>query len=165
MIRPVNIADANTITFIYNYYIKNSPVTFEEVPLGIHDMTARIRDISARFPWFVWEEEGEILGYAYIHQYHERMAYRYTAEDSIYIKEGSEGKGIGRALLEKLIDSGRSMKLHALISVITIPNPASVSLHEKFGFEKIAHFREVGFKFNQWLDVGYWELLLAEAVV
>ncbi|MDR1177821.1 MAG: GNAT family N-acetyltransferase [Spirochaetaceae bacterium] len=160
MIRTVSLEDAGAIVFIYNYYVKNSPATFEEIPLSARDMAARIRTVGENYPWIVWEENGEILGYAYMHRYHERAAYRYTAEDSIYIRAGCEGRGIGRALLENLINAARKMEIRVLLSIITVPNEASVGLHEKFGFKKAGQFHEVGYKFGQWLDVGYWELLL-----
>ncbi|MDR1211623.1 MAG: GNAT family N-acetyltransferase [Spirochaetaceae bacterium] len=160
MIRGVKSEDAGAIVFIYNYYIKNSPATFEEIPLSARDMAARIRAVGENYPWIVWEENGEILGYAYMHRYHERAAYRYTAEDSVYVRAGCEGRGIGRALLEHLIGVARKMEIRVLLSIITVPNAASVGLHEKFGFTKVGQFPEVGYKFDQWLDVGYWELLL-----
>ncbi|MDR1430407.1 MAG: GNAT family N-acetyltransferase [Spirochaetaceae bacterium] len=159
MIRAAGPGDAGAIVFIYNHYIKNSPATFEEMPLSVQDMAVRMRELGRGYPWIVWEENGEILGYAYMHRYHERMAYRFTAEDSIYIKAGCEGRGIGKALLESLIAAARKMKLRALLSIITVPNAASVALHEKFGFQKVGQFHEVGYKFKTWLDVGYWELL------
>jgi phosphinothricin acetyltransferase len=160
MIRPARVEDAAAIVFIYNYYIKNSSATFEEMPLSAQDMAGRIQDVGKGYPWIVWEENRDILGYAYIHRYHERMAYRYTAEDSIYIKAGCEGRGIGKGLLENLINAARQMEIRALLSIITVPNAASVGLHEKFGFKKVGQFHEVGYKFKKWLDVGYWELLL-----
>jgi phosphinothricin acetyltransferase len=160
MIRPVNAEDAAAICGIYNHYIEHTTVTFEEEPLSPAAMEGRIREISRRYPWLVWEAEGRVLGYAYAHRWHERAAYRFTAEDSLYLLPGEEGRGLGRALLERLLEELRKTELHALMSVITLPNPGSVALHEKFGFQKAAHFGEVGYKMGQWLDVGYWELIL-----
>ncbi|MDR0389472.1 MAG: GNAT family N-acetyltransferase [Spirochaetaceae bacterium] len=162
MIRPVRPGDAGAIVSIYNYYIENSPATFEEVPLSAGDMAGRIQNVAGSYPWMVWEENGDILGYAYIHRYHERVAYRYTAEDSIYLKAGCEGRGIGKGLLESLIAAARKMEIRVLLSIITMPNAASVGLHEKFGFQKAGQFHKVGYKFKQWLDVGYWELLFED---
>ena len=160
MIRAAAQKDAQAICGIYNHYVKNTVISFEEQPVSIHEMEERIRETTANFPWLVWEEAGEILGYAYVNKYRDRSAYRYSAEISIYLKNGQEGKGLGTFLMERLIDETRNSGIHALIAGITLPNKRSVAIHEKFDFEKIAHFREVGFKLNKWLDVGYWELIL-----
>ncbi|QQO09404.1 GNAT family N-acetyltransferase [Breznakiella homolactica] len=161
MIRPVTDADAPAIAGIYNYYIEYTPASFEELPLSNEEMAGRIRDITAAYPWFVWEENGEITGYAYAGKFKERSAYRYSVEDSIYLKPNLTGKGIGTALLTALLDVLRKTECHAVISGITLPNDGSVRLHEKFGFNKVAHFKEVGFKLGEWRDVGYWELILS----
>jgi phosphinothricin acetyltransferase len=163
MIRPVKSSDAVSITGIYNYYIKNSVITFEEIPLSIHEMEARILKIGAQYPWLVWEESGEISGYAYVNTWKEKTAYRYAAELSIYVRHDSRRKGIGRELLSRLLEEVRKTNIHALVSGITLPNEASVALHEQFGFTQIASFKEIGFKFDQWLDVGYWELIVPPA--
>jgi phosphinothricin acetyltransferase len=160
MIRPVQRKDARTLGEIYNYYITRTVVSFEECALETRDMEERIQTISAAYPWLVWEEDGEALGYAYVNTFKERFAYRFSVEDTIYLKCGCEGRGAGKKLLAALLDEVKKMDIHTVVSCITIPNEQSVGLHEKFGFAKIAHFREIGFKFNQWLDVGYWELML-----
>jgi phosphinothricin acetyltransferase len=160
MIRPVTLADTPAITAIYNPYIERTTISFEETPLPVSDMAARIRDISASHPYLVYEEDSEILGYAYLHQWKERAAYRFAVEDSIYLKTGHERKGIGEALLRALLEEARKMALHAVVAVITIPNAASTGLHEKLGFRKIGELREIGFKFDSWLVVGYWQILL-----
>jgi phosphinothricin acetyltransferase len=160
MLRSASPEDARAICDVYNHYILNTTVTFEEEAVSTGEMEERIRQIGSCYPWLVWEEGGELAGYAYAHQYHTRSAYRYSAEDSIYIKHGFGGKGIGKILLGALLEKLRGMELHALMSVITVPNEPSAILHEKFGFKKMGVFSEVGNKFNKWLDVGYWELLL-----
>jgi phosphinothricin acetyltransferase len=160
MIRPVQIDDAKRIRDIYNYYIENTVITFEEEPVSVGVMAGRIRDITAKYPWLVWEEGGEVTGYAYVHKWHERAAYRFTAEDSIYLKHGHEGKGLGEKLLAAILEALKKTDIHAVVSGITLPNERSVALHEKFGFKKIAQFNEAGYKMNRWLDVGYWELVL-----
>jgi phosphinothricin acetyltransferase len=162
MIRPVSIDDAMAIRDIYNYYIVNTAVSFEEEPLGVREMTERIQKISAKYPWFVWEEAGEVLGYAYVNTWRERAAYRYAAELSIYLKKGYEGKGIGGKLFGHLLEGVKKTNIHALVSGITLPNARSVILHEKFGFKKVTQFNEIGFKMGKWLDVGYWELILSD---
>ncbi|MDR1862421.1 MAG: GNAT family N-acetyltransferase [Treponema sp.] len=160
MIRPVKAGDAVSIATIYNYYIKNTVITFEEIPVSINEIGKRIREIGAKYPWLVWEESGAVTGYAYADAWKERSAYRRAAELSIYIKPDFQGKGIGRALFSRVLEEVRKTGIHALVSGITLPNEASVALHEKFGFKNIACFNEIGFKSGKWLDVGYWELIL-----
>ncbi|MDR2052522.1 MAG: GNAT family N-acetyltransferase [Treponema sp.] len=160
MIRPVTANDAAALCGIYNYYITNTVITFEEEELKPAAMETRIRDIAGEFPWLVWEDGGEVLGYAYAHKWHVRAAYRFSAEDSIYLRHDVLGRGIGRQLLGRVIAELRKTDIHVLMSVITIPNERSAALHESFGFKKAAEFREIGYKMNRWLDVGYWELLL-----
>jgi phosphinothricin acetyltransferase len=160
MIRPVKIDDAAAIHDIYNYYIINTVISFEEEPLSGGEMAERIREISLKYPWFVWEDPEGLIGYAYVNKWKERIAYRRAAELSIYLKKGYEGKGIGGRLFSHLLEAVKKTDIHALVSGITLPNERSVALHEKFGFKKIAQFNEIGFKMDKWLDVGYWELIL-----
>jgi phosphinothricin acetyltransferase len=160
MIRPVKVEDAAAICGIYNYYVKNTVITFEEIPVSIREMEGRIRDISSRYPWFVWEAEGELIAYAYINRWRDRSAYRFSTEDSIYLKQGFTGRGIGKQLLSTLIERMRKTDIHVIVAGITVPNDQSVGLHEKFGFVKVALFPEIGYKFGRRLDVGYWELTL-----
>ena len=161
MIRSVSPDDGAAICSIYNHYVENTIHTFEERPIQIDEMRERIRKISARYPYLVWEDEtGEVNGFAYINTWKEREAYRFSAELSVYIKDSLRGRGIGRSLMERLLEEVRKTEIHSLVSGIVLPNDPSVSLHEKFGFVKIGMFREIGYKLNRWLDVGYWELLL-----
>jgi phosphinothricin acetyltransferase len=160
MIRPVKIADAQGIREIYNYYIVNTAISFEEEPVSASEMESRIRTITAKYPWFVREEEGEILAYTYINTWRERAAYRYSAELSMYVQKGREGQGMGSALMARLLEAARQTEIRVLVSGITIPNERSIALHEKFGFRNAALFKGIGFKLGQWLDVGYWELEL-----
>ncbi|MDR2096759.1 MAG: GNAT family N-acetyltransferase [Treponema sp.] len=161
MIRTVKIEDAASICMIYNYYIENTAVSFEAGLISVNEMEDRIREISASYPWLVWEdEESQVSGYAYISKWKERAAYRFSAEVSIYLRYGTEGQGAGSLLLGRLLKEVKKTDLHALVAGITLPNERSVALHEKFGFTKIAQFKEIGFKLNTWLDVGYWELIL-----
>jgi phosphinothricin acetyltransferase len=101
-----------------------------------------------------------VAGYAYAHAWHQRAAYRYAAEDSVYLRPGRERRGIGKRLLEEVMGELRRQDLHVLMAVITVPNPASVGLHENLGFRKAGQFDEIGFKQGKRLDVGYWELIL-----
>ena len=159
-IREVTPKDAAQIAEIYNYYIETSHATFELEAIDAAEMKSRIRDILEKnYPFFVGEENGEIVGCAFAHQFKARRAYRHSVEVSVYLKNGFEGKGVGSALYQKLFSEISERDFHAIIAGISLPNDASVKLHEKFGFEKVAHFKEVGFKFGRWIDVGYWQIL------
>ena len=152
--------DAEAICGIYNPYIRDTAITFEEDPVSPAEMEGRIRRVTPFYPWLVGEENGEVVGYAYINQWKERVAYRFSAELSIYIKGSCRRRGIGSGLLRALLEVVRKTSVHSIVAGITLPNEASVKLHEKFGFKKVAQFNEIGFKLGKWLDVGYWELLL-----
>jgi L-amino acid N-acyltransferase YncA len=160
MIRSVYTEDTEAICSIYNHYVINTILTFEEKPVSKEEMTDRIAKVTVSLPWIVLEEEGEINGYAYANNWKIRSAYRFSVESSIYLRPEFLGKGAGRILYEALISKLRNLSLHTVIGGIALPNESSVALHERLGFLKVAHFTEVGWKFNQWIDVGYWELLL-----
>lgn len=160
MIREAKISDAQFITAIYNYYIKNSIATFEEKEIDETEIENRIKKIKGNYTWIVYEDANSIRGYAYTSNWKERNAYRFTAELTVYVENGHYGKGIGSELMDSLIEESRKKNLHKLMGGIALPNEFSIRLHEKFGFQKCAHFRESGFKFGKWIDVGYWELIL-----
>ncbi|THB70046.1 MAG: N-acetyltransferase [Gammaproteobacteria bacterium] len=161
MIRKAKLDDAKAICAIYNHYIENSIITFEEEPVTITEMKDRIRETRLKFPWIVYENnQGEILGYAYATRWKSRSAYQYSVESSLYIEKEHTGQGIGFKLYEELINKLIALGHHAMIGGIAIPNEHSIKLHEKFGFEKVAHFNQVGKKFDKWIDVEYWELAL-----
>jgi phosphinothricin acetyltransferase len=153
-------ADASALAELYNYYIAHSVVTFEETPITALQMEERIRGVLVHWPWLVFEEENESLGYAYATAWKPRSAYRFTVEVTVYVRHGHVGKGIGKSLYTELISQLKTAGVHAVIGGITLPNPASQALHESLGFVKVAHFKETGFKFGEWRDVGYWELIV-----
>jgi L-amino acid N-acyltransferase YncA len=159
-IRKVEICDAADISSIYNYYVENTIITFEEVPVSTEEMASRIESISSQYPFLVYEENRKVIGYAYVTQWKARSAYRYSAEDTVYLHPDAKGKGIGSILLRQLLEEVKNTELHVLVGGIALPNEASIALHEKFGFKKIGQFEEIGFKFGKWIDVGYWELKL-----
>lgn len=160
-VRPATLADSSRIAAIYNHYIATSHATFELEQISAGEMEARICETFDRgYPFYVCELNSEIIGYAYGRYFRPRAAYKHSIEISVYIKEGHERKGTGQMLYEKLLPEIFQGDYHAIIAGISLPNEASIRLHEKFGFEKVAHFREVGFKFGRWIDVGYWELLI-----
>lgn len=160
MVRPVKTSDAESICSIYNTYVENTRATFEEEVLSVKDMKARIENITQRYPWVVYEKEDKVVGYTYATQWKERSAYRHSVEIGIYVESNYLGIGIGTELNKALIAKLRDQKIHCVIAGIALPNPASIALFEKIGFEKVAHFKEVGYKLGRWVDVGYWELLL-----
>jgi len=160
MIRPATAADAPAICAIYNHHVLNTPVTFEETAISDGEMAARIAEIRPAFPWLVFERDGRVAAYAYASRWKTRSAFRYCVETTVYVDQAAVRSGIGSRLYAHLIADLRALSLHSLIAGIALPNAGSVALHEKFGFRKVAHFEQVGWKFNQWIDVGYWELIL-----
>jgi L-amino acid N-acyltransferase YncA len=161
MIRDVTIDNANAICQIYNHYIENTTVTFEEEPVSVEVMQDRIYQVTQTYPWVVFDEEGTIVGYAYASRWHSRSAYRFSVESTVYVSQDMTGQGVGNQLYQELIARLKSQSVHTVIGGITLPNPASVALHEKLGFKQAAHYQQVGWKFGQWIDVGYWELILS----
>ncbi|MBB3213357.1 phosphinothricin acetyltransferase [Herbaspirillum sp. Sphag1AN] len=159
-IRPVTVADAAAICEIYNHYVTTTGISFELEPVSVEQMTQRITDIASRYAWLVYEEQGRVLGYAYASQWKPRLAYRYSVESSVYLAADSGGKGVGAQLYGALFAQLKQREVHVIMAGIALPNAASIGLHEKMGFVKVGHFREVGNKFDQWLDVGYWQLIL-----
>ncbi len=159
MIRDAKIKDATSICAIYNPYILNTTISFETEPVTETDMAARISN-NGELPWLVYEKSDHILGYAYASKWRVRNSYRYSVESCVYLHKKATGHGLGTLLYKELINRLRAMNIHAVIGGIALPNPASIALHEKLGFEKVAHFKDIGFKFNKWIDVGYWELIL-----
>jgi L-amino acid N-acyltransferase YncA len=160
MLRQVALTDSPAVAEIYNHYVLHSVVTFEEEPVSPPEMERRIIENTAMYPWFVYEEDGKVIGYSYASKWKVRPAYKHTVEVSVYLAPGCSGRGIGKALYSRLIDQLRQQKTHAVIGGVALPNDVSIRLHESLGFEKIGHFREVGWKFGKWVDVGYWELIL-----
>ena len=160
MIRKVELQDARPLTDIYNYYIAHSTATFDITPLGEEEMRKRIVNISTRYPYFVYENEGKITGYCYAHPWKERAAYCKTLETTIYLASEAKGKGLGTRLMDRLIDECRNRGYHVLIACITAENEESCQFHERLGFKKVSHFEQVGQKFGRWLDVADYELML-----
>lgn len=159
-VRRVSGKDASDIAKIYNFYIENTTITFETMPISSDEMAKRVESISSSYPYLVYEKEGRILGYCYAHLWKEKAAYQLTAEVTIYVASDSRSHGIGSELMERLLDECNKAGLHSLIACITVPNDASVKFHEKYGFKQVSYFREVGRKFDKWLDIYDYELIL-----
>lgn len=162
-IRPAASADAPAICAIYNPYVAGTTISFEEAPVPAADMAQRIADVGAAgLPWLVAQEGGRLLGYAYATRWRARPAYRSSVESSVYVDAAAAGRGTGTLLYRALLDELRRREVHMVIGGIAQPNEASVALHERLGFRKVAHFSEVGRKFGRWVDVAYWELRLQD---
>ena len=159
-IRDVTADDAAQICDIYNHYVHNTVITFEQQPISVPEMQERIASYAPAHAWLVAERDGQLLGYAYATRWRSRAAYDYTVESTVYVADAARGTGIGRPLYMALLDALRRRSIHAVVGCIALPNPGSVALHEKCGFEKVAHFSQVGCKFDQWIDVGFWQVLL-----
>lgn len=157
MIRLAKLSDAKCIADIYNYYVENTFVTFEEDIVSEQEMRHRIESKLKKYCFLVWEEEGKILGYAYADEWKTRCAYEYTVESSVYLNKDAAGRGIGTKLYEHLLEQLKEKGIHIVLAGIAIPNDASIALHEKLGFEKTGQLKEVGFKAGRWIDVGYWQ--------
>jgi L-amino acid N-acyltransferase YncA len=163
MIRSATSADADAICAIYNHYVRHTAVTFEETPVEAAEMRQRIEEVQARFPWLVAEDGGRLVGYAYATRWRVRSAYRYSVESTVYLDPELGGRGWGTRLYGDLLARLEAAGIHAVMGGIALPNIASVALHEKLGFRKVAHFEAVGWKGNRWLDVGYWQRILESA--
>ena len=160
MIRHATADDAAPVCAIYNPYVLSTVITFEETPIAPSAMAERIADIQRTHAWLVTEIDGEVAGYAYGSPWRTRSAYRFATETTIYLAQGRAGQGLGRALYEALLAELARRGYHCAMGGIALPNPASVALHEKVGFAKVAHLREVGWKLDRWIDVGYWQRAL-----
>jgi phosphinothricin acetyltransferase len=155
--------DAKIICDIYNYYVKDTIITFEESPIGVEEMKSRIVEVTKELPWIVFEENKCVVGYAYASRWKSRCAYRYSVESTVYVDPYFKNRKIGSLLYSELINILGKKKMHSILAGIALPNEHSVKFHEKFDFVNVAHLKEVGWKFEKWIDVGYWQLNLGSA--
>jgi phosphinothricin acetyltransferase len=160
MIRAATQDDLTAINDIYNYYVSNSTCTYQEEPEKIESRQQWFAKHGARHPITVAEIDGRIVGWGSLSAYHERSAYRNTVENSVYVHPEFHRRGIGAAILADLIVRARAIGHRAIIAGIDAEQTASVALHAKFGFQHVGHLKQVGLKFNRWLDVIYMELFL-----
>ncbi|HYW15583.1 MAG TPA: GNAT family N-acetyltransferase [Allosphingosinicella sp.] len=162
--RAATQGDAAAIAEIYAPFVTASPVSFETEPPDEGAMRARMEAGGALYPWLVGESvDGTILGYAYAARFRDRPAYRFAVETSVYLRPGASGRGFGRGLYEPLLALLEAQGFTQAIAAITLPNEASVRLHERLGFERAGTYRQVGWKFGAWHDVGLWQRELAPA--
>jgi len=161
-IRDAVAADIPAVTRIYGHWVATGTSSFELEPPDEAEMLRRFGTLkSGGFPYLVAEEDGRVLGYAYAGPYRPRPAYRFTLEDSIYIDPGVRGRGVGRLLLQALIDRARTDGYRNLMAVIgDSGNAASIGAHAALGFRHVGTAREIGFKFGKWLDVVTMQLVL-----
>ncbi len=160
MIRAAKIEDAQELLNIYNYYVENSIVTFDLEPLSLNIFKEKMKRVYKGYPFILFEENDEVLGYAYGSRWRPKPAYNRTVESTVYVKHGQHGKQIGTKLYAELLELLKLQKFNSVLGALTLPNEASIRLHEKFGFKLVAHFEEVGLKFETWHDVGFWQLKL-----
>jgi phosphinothricin acetyltransferase len=162
LVRPAAPQDLPAIQAIYAHHVMHGLASFEEVPPALEEMRRRFEDVTRQgFPYLVGEEKGEILGYGYCSLYRTRSGYRHTLEDSIYVKQGQQGKGVGKAVLKELISICAALNYRQLIAVIgDSANAGSIKLHASLGFVRAGLLRSTGFKFGRWVDSVYMQLPL-----
>jgi phosphinothricin acetyltransferase len=155
--------DAAACAAIYAPYVEQTPISFEERPPDALAMEARISRTAAAHPWLVAEHGGEVVGYAYARRHLERAAYRWAADVSVYVAANRRGEGLGRSLYERLFVHLRRQNFQIACAGITLPNDASVRLHEALGFVRVGVSPRIGWKAGSWHDVSWWQLELEPA--
>jgi phosphinothricin acetyltransferase len=168
-IRRATENDARRIAEIYNWYVLNTTVTFEIAPVDPAEMNRRIQEKLANHDWLVGELPSQpvnehscrVVGYAYCGPFRPRAAYSHTVESSVCLDREHPGKGFGKALYSALIASIANKGFREVIGVIALPNPASIVLHRTLGFQEVGVLRRVGYKFARYIDVGVWQLPVA----
>lgn len=156
-LRPATLRDAPAIAALYAPFVRDTAISFEEVPPTADEMATRMAALLGRYPYLVAEVDGHLVGYAYASPHRARSAYRFAADVTVYVNQNAQARGFGRRLYAGLLSELRRDGLHRAYAGIALPNAPSVALHEAMGFAHIGTFREVGFKFGRWHDVGWWE--------
>ena len=159
-IRVAQPSDAEAVQAIYAPYVANTAISFELEAPSVEEVARRIKTVGQRYPWLVYELDGEIVGYAYATAHRERAAYGWSADGAVYLSPQAHRRGIGRALYQRLLAILKLQGVHSLYGGITLPNAGSVGLHEACGFVRVGVYEEVGYKFGAWHDVGWWGLKL-----
>jgi phosphinothricin acetyltransferase len=162
MIRLAGPGDAAAVAAIYAPYVTGASTSFEYEPPDAAEMAARIASTLTYTPYLVFESGGAILGFAYASKHRERAAYQWSVDVSVYVHDHAHRRGVGRALYESLLALLRLQGFYTAHAGITLPNPASVGLHEALGFRPVGVYPSVGFKHGDWHDVGWWQLPLRE---
>lgn len=160
-IRDVTESDADAIAAIYGHHVLHGTASYEVEPPSVEDTLGRIRRVTGPgWPFIIGEIDGAVVGYAYATQFRDRAAYRFTAENSIYVRAELMGQGIGKALLKALIERSAAFGFRTIVAVIGGAEPASIALHKSCRFEEVGRLKAVGFKFGRWLDSVYMQLEL-----
>ena len=162
VIRDASTSDAPAIAAIYAPIVQDTVISFELEPPGPDEFMRRIEKTLAKTPWLVCEEKGVLAGYAYASEHRERKAYQWSVEVSVYVAAAFRGKGVGRELYLELFSILRKLGYVNAYAGVTLPNPASVGLHESLGFTPVGVYRNIGYKSGAWHDVGWWQLALTE---
>jgi phosphinothricin acetyltransferase len=149
---------------IYAPSVDDGVASFEAVAPTAVEMSERIARVGSRYPWLVAVEGDDVLGYAYATEHRARAAYRWAADTAVYVSAQAQGRGVGRALYGALLPLLARQGLYVAVAGITLPNEASVGLHERMGFELVGHYRDIGFKRGAWRTVGWWQARLREPV-
>jgi L-amino acid N-acyltransferase YncA len=158
--RLATIDDAPAIAAIYAPYVRDSIVSFETDPPGAAEIAARVDRIGRQYPWLTASAGGRIVGYAYACENRSRLAYRWSVDAAVYVDPSAQGRGVGRALYQRLFELLRAQGYVNAFAGIALPNAASVKLHEAMRFTLIGVYRNVGYKLGAWRDVGWWQLAL-----
>jgi L-amino acid N-acyltransferase YncA len=153
-------ADAAACAAIYAPFVNDTAISFEERPPDAAEMRRRMENLVHRYPWLVAEDDASVVGYAYGGPHRERAAYRWAADVTIYIGPGHQRQGLGRALYEALFQRLTAQGLRMACAGITLPNDASVALHERLGFRPVGVYRQIGWKFDRWHDVAWYQRAL-----
>jgi phosphinothricin acetyltransferase len=157
----VPVGDAAGCLAIYGPYIRDTVISFEEAVPTVEEFAERMRATSETHPWLVLDDGGEIAGYAYASRHAPRAAYRWSADVAVYVASARHRSGVGRRLYTELLDRLRRQRFRVACAGITLPNDASVGLHEALGFRPVGIYRRIGWKAGAWHDVGWWQLELA----
>ena len=159
-IRPARLEDLPELLEIYNDAIQNLTATFDLEPQTLEERKLWFEAHDENYPLIVAEIDGKVAGYCSLSPYRPKKAYRQTTEISIYLNSSFRGHGIGKQLMTEIIKQAKQLNFHAIIAIITGGNEVSVKLHERFGFQFMGYLKEVGFKFDEWQDVHFYQLLL-----
>lgn len=161
IIRPASRHDLAEINAIYNHYVLHSTCTFQTEPATDAERLAWFENHGREYPIIVAQVGNDMLGWASLSRYHTRCAYRHTVENSVYVRHDRHRLGVGRALLAELIRLAEQVGHHSILALVAADQPASLTLHERQGFDRVAHLHEVGFKFDRWIDVIFMQRMLA----
>ena len=160
IIRNVLNSDIPQVVEILNHYVRNDSCTFQINTYSISEISEKIAEITKVYPYIVMEEGNEVIGFAYASRWREKNAYDKSAETTIYLNPKHKYRGLGKILYQELIEQLREKNFRLLVACLTLPNPSSVRLHESLGFEKVGEFKDAGYKFIRWYNVGFWQKVL-----